>query len=104
MSALPRTFSQFRVRRRIALAMAAAIVLAGVAQAAHYHNDKQGDFGGQDVHCLLCQYAGGSAAPPVVPTLPAAPPPYREYQRPHSVPCPECLFPASYDARGPPNA
>jgi len=84
--------------------MAAAILFAGIAQAAHYHKDDQGDFGGKDLHCLLCQYAGGNAAPPVVPTLPVAPPPLHEYQRPHSVPCPECLFPASYDARGPPKA
>ena len=93
-----------RVRRRIAWAMVIAILLAGIAQAAHYHKDKQGHFGGADPDCLLCQYAGSSAAPPVVPTVPAAPPPYREYQSPHSVPCPECLFPASYDARGPPKA
>jgi len=84
--------------------MAVAILLAGIAQAAHYHNDERGDFGGKDPHCLLCQYAGGSAAPPVLQTVPAAPPPYREYQPPHSVPCPECFFPASYDARGPPQA
>jgi hypothetical protein len=96
------SFSGAKSRRRIALVMAAAIVLAGIAQSAHYHKDDQGDFGGKDLHCLLCQYAGGTAAPPVVSTVPAALPPYRECQPPHAVPCPECLFPASYDARGPP--
>ena len=98
------SFSRARSRRRIALAIAVAILLAGIAQAAHYHNDKQGDFGGKDLHCLLCQYTGGSAAPSVAQTVPAAPPPYREYQPPDSVPCPKCFFPASYDARGPPQA
>ena len=84
--------------------MATAVLLAGIAQAAHYHKDGQGEFGGQDVHCLLCQYAGGTAAPPVVPTLPPALPPFRDYQLPFSVPCPKRLFPAHYDARGPPTA
>jgi len=102
MSALPQTFSQLRVRQRIALAMAVAILLAGIAQAAHYHKDKQGDFGGADPHCLLCQYAGGTAALPVLPTVPPAPPPYRDYHPPHSTPCPEDILVAPYDARGPP--
>jgi len=102
MSALPRTFSYVRVRRRIALAMAIAILLAGIAQAAHYHKDKQGTFGGTDPHCLLCQYAGGAAALPVLPAVPPALPPYRDYHPPHSIPCPEGIVAASYDARGPP--
>ena len=102
MSALPQTFAQLRVRRRIALAMAVAILLAGIAQAAHYHKDKQGDFGGADPHCLLCQYAGGTAALPALPTLPSAPPLYRDYHPPHSTRCPEGILLTSYDARGPP--
>ena len=98
------SLSKARPRQCIALALVAAILLAGIAQAAHYHKDEQGDFGGKDVRCQLCQYAGGTAALPVVPTVAAALPPYREYQSPHSIPSPECLFPASYDARGPPKA
>ena len=104
MSAIPRPFAQVRVRRRVALGMAIAILLAGVAQAAHYHKDEQGNFGGADPHCLLCQYAGGTAAPPVPLTVPAAPPLCRDYRPPHSIPCPEGYLAASYDARGPPAA
>jgi len=102
MSALPRAFPHARMRRRIALAMAIAILLAGVAQAAHYHKDEQGTFGGADPHCLLCQYAGGTAALPVLPAVPPAPPLYRDYHPPHSIPSPEGILTASYDARGPP--
>ena len=104
MSALPRPLAKTRVHRRVALAMGIAILLAGVAQAAHYHRDEQGNFGGADPHCLLCQYAGGTAAPPVPFTVPAAPLPYRDYRPPHSIPCPEGYLAASYDARGPPAA
>ena len=82
--------------------MAVAILFAGVAQAAHYHQDKQGNFGGADTHCLLCQYAGGTAALPALPTVPPALPPYRDYRPPHSIPCPEGILAAFYDARGPP--
>lgn len=102
MRAPAQIFAQLRVRRRIAWAMAVAILLAGIAQAAHYHKDKQGDFGGADPHCLLCQYAGGTAALPVLPTVPPAPPLYRDYHPPHSTPCPAGILVASYDARGPP--
>jgi len=84
--------------------MAIAILLAGIAQAAHYHKDAQGNFGGPDPDCQLCQYAGGTAAPPVLPTVPPVPPPYRDYHPPHSIPCPEGILAASYDARGPPRA
>jgi len=104
MSALPRLSSHARSRWRIVMAMAVVILLAGIAKAAHYHKDKQGNFGGTDPHCLLCQYAGGTAAPPVLLTAPAAPPPYRDYRPPHSIPCPEGYLAASYDARGPPAA
>ena len=82
--------------------MAVAILFAGVAQAAHYHKDKLGNFGGADLHCLLCQYAGGTAALPALPAVPPAPPPYRDYRPPHSIPCPKGILAAFYDARGPP--
>lgn len=89
---------------RIVLAMAVAILLAGIAQAAHYHKDESGHFSGQDEHCLLCTYAGGTSAPPVPPVLPPALPLSRDYRPPHSIPSPEGILAASYDARGPPAA
>jgi len=93
---------QKRVRRRIAFAMFIAILLASVVQAAHYHKDKQGNYSGNDPDCQLCQYAGGTAALPVLPAVPPAPRPYRDYHPPHSIPRPEGIVAASYDARGPP--
>jgi hypothetical protein len=98
-----RLFSQARLRRRIALAMAVAILFAGVAQAAHFHQDELIHPGSTDVHCLLCLFAGGSATPPaVLPFVPPAGPRHCDYRPPHSIPCPESTDPASYDARGPP--
>lgn len=82
--------------------MALALVLAGIAAAAHYHKDEQGKFRGADPHCLLCLSAGGTGAPPVLPGLPAATPPHHDYDPPHSIPCPQGYLAASYDARGPP--
>jgi hypothetical protein len=79
-------------------------LLAGIAQAAHYHKDELGNLSGTDLHCVVCLYAGGTAPPPILPTVPAAVPPYRDYRPPHSIPCPESIFAASYDARGPPKA
>jgi hypothetical protein len=94
----------FRIRpvRRIAMAMAVVVLLAGMAQAGHFHQDESGRVGGADVHCLLCQYAGGHAAPPAVLPVPSA-------ATAHDVICPpisifraEKILAASYDARGPP--
>lgn len=102
MRSLSRPFSQIRIRRRLALVLAVAILFAGVAQAAHFHKDELGQFGGADLHCLLCQYAGGTAAPPAPLSVPPALPPYRGYRPPHSISCPEGILVAAYDARGPP--
>lgn len=98
----PRPFSQIRLRRRIALAMVVAILLAGIAQAAHYHPDELVHPGSTDVHCLLCLYAGGSAGPPTLPSAPAAISLSHDYRPPQSIPGPEGILAASYDARGPP--
>jgi hypothetical protein len=83
--------------------MAFAILFAGIAQAAHYHEDQLVHAGSTDVHCLLCLFAGGSAAPPVIlPIVPPAVPRHCDYRPADSSPCPESTDPASYDARGPP--
>jgi len=95
-------FRESRARRRVLLVMAAAILLAGIAQAAHYHKDEFAR-GGTDVHCLLCQYAGGTAALPVpVRVAPPAPPPYQAVICPTTLPCAQRSEAAPYDARGPP--
>jgi hypothetical protein len=105
MNAPLRSFLQIQVRRRIAWAMAAAILFAGIAQAAHFHKDELIRPGSTDVHCLLCLYAGGSATPPaVVPLVPRVGPRLRDYRAPDCLACPESADTASYDARGPPAA
>lgn len=84
------------------MAMAMVVMLAGMAQAAHFHQDELGRFGGADVHCLLCQYAGGHAAAPAVPLVPSAATAHDLSCPPLSIFRPEKILAASYDARGPP--
>ncbi|HTT03787.1 MAG TPA: hypothetical protein VMF64_00745 [Steroidobacteraceae bacterium] len=65
-----------RPRRRIILALVLAILLAGFAQAAHFHRDELAGHESQtDSHCLLCLYATGTAGPPAVTARVAAPAP-----------------------------
>jgi hypothetical protein len=96
----------FRIRplRRIAMAMAVVMLLAGMAQAGHIHQDEAGRLGGVDVHCLLCQYAGGHAAAPAVPLLPSAATAHDNSRPPLAIFRAEKILAASYDARGPPQA
>ncbi len=95
---------QTRARRHIVLVVAAAILFAGIAQAAHFHKAELAG-GNGDVHCLLCLYAASSAAPPAPAQLiPATALPLQEARCPADQPCPRSHAPASYDARGPPSA
>lgn len=75
MSLFSRTLSP-HPRRRIILALVLAILLAGFAQAAHFHKDELAGHESQtDIHCLLCLYAAGTAGPPAVTVRVAAPAP-----------------------------
>lgn len=89
--------------RRITLLVVFAILLAGIAQAAHYHKSEP-TRGTTDVHCLLCLYADGAAGPPAIARAVPGAVRYSSYRFPaasvlslthHSVP---------YEARGPPPA
>lgn len=63
-----------RPRRGIILALVAAILLAGIAQAAHFHKDELAGHESQaDIHCLLCQFAAGTAGPPALAAVLTAP-------------------------------
>ncbi|HEX4051999.1 MAG TPA: hypothetical protein VHY19_14085 [Steroidobacteraceae bacterium] len=102
MSLLSRTLSS-GPRRRIILALAFAILFAGIAQAAHFHKDELAGHESQvDIHCLLCLYAAGTAGPPAPLARVATPPP--RYARAVLV----CQLPylrrdaSAYQARGPP--
>jgi hypothetical protein len=97
-----RAVAQPRARRHLALLLVFAIVLAGIAQAAHYHQPNA-TRGSTDVHCLLCLFAASSASPPVPAQAPAVPC-LRYYLAPHpaSTPCPSFAPLAAYDATGPP--
>ena len=80
-----------------------AILLAGIAQAAHYHKPTAVR-GSTDVHCLLCLFAASSASPPVPPQAPA--PLLARYcinPSPTTLPCPASPSPGDYDATGPPS-
>jgi hypothetical protein len=95
--------SRPRPARRLVLAVAAAILFAGIAQAAHFHKDEL--TGGQttDIHCLLCLFAAGSATPPAIPVQPVqSAVRYCSYRFPSSGVCPPSHQPVPYEARGPP--
>ena len=56
-------FSATRLRRRIALVMAVAVLFAGIAQAGHFHKLEVGTHNDVHLQCLLCMYSAGSAGP-----------------------------------------
>jgi hypothetical protein len=104
MSLFSRTLSP-RPRRRIVLALVLAILLAGFAQAAHFHKDELSGHESQaDIHCLLCLYAAGTAGPPAPIARVAAPTP--RFGRTIFVSSlPDFRAEAApYEARGPPSA
>jgi hypothetical protein len=101
-AALP--FSSQRLRRRIALFMAVAVLVAGIAQAGHFHKLEAGTHSDVHLQCLLCLYSTGSAGAPDVVRLVQGATAHR---------CPTVAVVssiatdaavASYDARGPPLA
>lgn len=103
MNPMPRTLSA-RPRRRIALLLVLAIVFAGFAQAAHFHQDELAGHKSQaDTHCLLCLFAAGTAGPPTIVARVATPAPrYARAvffsQRPR-----HRAAAAPYEARAPPH-
>jgi len=96
------SFLRGTLRRRIVCLMALSTLIAGIAQAAHYHKDDPARSSSADVHCLLCLYASSTAGPPALQRVPHVKAACLDYRPPHSIPCPESLHAASYEARGPP--
>lgn len=92
-----------RLRRRLTLALSLAVLFAGFAQAAHFHKDELAGHESQvDIHCLLCLFAAGSATPPAVTSVAAAPAgEFRSQQWVILLPTRK-FEAASYYARGPP--
>ena len=100
---VPLTWSA-RLRRRVALAMAFAVLFAGFAQAAHYHKDDLAQRADTHLQCLLCAYSAGSATPPAPLHAPPIAFSYRSLLIALSiVSWAEQLNAASYEARGPPS-
>jgi hypothetical protein len=93
--------SASRSRNRIALVMAVTILLAGIAQAAHYEKSELAG-GRPDVHCLVCLYAGGAAGPPAIAQVLQALPSSCSYTFPSNTVPPPSHCVAPYEARGPP--
>ena len=104
MNAVGRPSASLSVRRRLVQITAVAVLLAGIAQAGHFHKPELAQHNDAHLQCLLCIYSGGSAGPPVVARLVQAAVDYRSYALPAaaSIPCDAVV--ASYDARGPPPA
>jgi hypothetical protein len=104
MSPTASPFSSARLRRRIALAMAVAVLIAGIAQASHFHKLEPGQHTDVHLQCLLCLYAAGTAGPPEVARLIQGAVARRCYISPAVASPPQDAAIASYHARGPPPA
>ncbi len=90
------------LRRSVALLAAVALLLAGFAQAAHYHKDQPARGVQTHLQCLLCLHADRWAGPPVpalarTPGLAAS-----TLVAPLSTAHPDRTHVVLYDARGPP--
>jgi len=97
-------FSSARLRRRIAMVMAVAVLIAGIAQAGHFHKLELGQHSDVHLQCLLCLYSAGTAGPPEVARLVQGAVTHRAYVAPAIASLPQDTAIASYDARGPPRA
>jgi hypothetical protein len=97
-------FSSTRLRRRIALVMAVAVLFAGIAQAGHFHKLEVGTHNDVHLQCLLCMYSAGSAGPPDVVRLVQGVIAMRSYGLPAIASIAQDAAVAAYDARGPPLA
>jgi hypothetical protein len=104
MNPVGRPFASLSARRRLVQIMAVLVLLAGIAQAAHFHKPELAQHNDVHLQCLLCIYSGGSAGPPVVARLVQGAAAYRPYPLPAAASIPRDAVVASYDARGPPPA
>lgn len=103
MSTLLQSIRHARWRRRIALAMAFAVLFAGFAQASHYHRDEGGSHGDVHLQCLLCLHsAGNGAAPTLLPRVLPNTSIVRICALAQASTCPAGIDPLFYEARGPP--
>ncbi len=91
-----------RLRRRVALFMAVAVLLAGIAQAGHFHKLEAGTHNDVHLQCLLCMHSSGSAAPPELVRLVQGAVAQRQAVLPATRSMTGDADTASYDARGPP--
>jgi hypothetical protein len=79
------------------------VLCAGIAQAAHFHKSELAR--SAHVHCLLCQFASGSASLPSLAQAIKPPVPHRyRFRCVETDACPVSSELARYDARGPPAA
>jgi hypothetical protein len=97
-------FSSARLRQRIAVIMAVAVLFAGIAQAGHFHKLEVGQHNDVHLQCLLCMHSAGSAGPPAVVRLVQGAIVERSFDLPALASVPQDAAVASYDARGPPLA
>lgn len=90
------------MRQRLALFVAVAVLIGGIAQAAHYHKTEQTQLADVHLQCLLCFSSTGSAGPPDAPHMVRSEVPRVLRFIAVSVPAPDRLETSSYEARGPP--
>ena len=61
---LPMFLRRPATRWRVVLALSFALVIAGIAQASHFHKSAPGHNQGTDAQCLLCLHAATGSGPP----------------------------------------
>ena len=84
--------------------MAVAVLLAGLAQAGHFHKLDARPHGEVHLQCLLCLHSAGSAGPPPAVRLVRAAITPRTCALPAAPALPGDAVVAAYHARGPPSA
>jgi hypothetical protein len=96
--------SSFRtLQRSVALAIVFAVVLGGIAHAAHFHKEDFGQHSEVHLDCSLCTFMAGGAALPDMPAFGPAVASFL-YLSSFARPAPRGIEAASYEARGPPRA
>ena len=89
------------MRNQIVRAVIFAVIIGGIAHAAHFHKEEPGRYDRAHVDCLLCMYLAGGAGPPDVFIPGVVFPAFFESPSQQTF-APKGVAAAPYEARGPP--
>jgi hypothetical protein len=92
------------LRQSLALLATVALLLSGLAQAAHFHRSDTARGAETHLQCLLCLHADRWAGPPDLPKAAAPSLTAIALVVFLTISAASCRFPRRYDARGPPRS